>query len=196
MLLSKFHQVLDAIKAGKLNHIFLIGGCDGAEGSRRQGSNAFFSRLFYISRVSVRLLSRDNSPPDWGDHFPPLPPPPLMLLILLLTMNDNAIIRYYSKVSGMMSENSAILTLGCAKYRLLGQDFGMVPGTNLPRLLDMGQCNDAYGAVSINCRCLVVSSRSGIPMRQSVLGFVTHSHGIGLCDYGDGDVDPGGCCSC
>ena len=68
--------------------------------------------------------------------------------MMMLTMMP---IRYYNKVSGMMPKSSAILTLGCAKYRLLGQDFGTVPGTNLPRLLDMGQCNDAYGAVRIPC---------------------------------------------
>ena len=48
-----------------------------------------------------------------------------------------------------MPETSAILTLGCAKYRLLDQDFGTIPGTDLPRLMDMGQCNDSYGAVSL-----------------------------------------------
>jgi len=46
-----------------------------------------------------------------------------------------------------MPQSTAILTLGCAKFRLLGQDYGTVPGTELPRLMDMGQCNDAYGAV-------------------------------------------------
>lgn len=47
-----------------------------------------------------------------------------------------------------MPKTSAILTLGCAKYRLLGQDYGNIPGTDLPRLMDMGQCNDSYAAVS------------------------------------------------
>ena len=37
-----------------------------------------------------------------------------------------------------------ILTLGCGKFRIFDQDFGDVPGTQIPRLLDMGQCNDAY----------------------------------------------------
>lgn len=36
--------------------------------------------------------------------------------------------------------------MGCAKYRINHLDFGNLPGTNLPRLLDMGQCNDSYGA--------------------------------------------------
>lgn len=42
-----------------------------------------------------------------------------------------------------------VLTLGCGKFRIFDQDFGALPGTQLPRLLDMGQCNDAYGAVQV-----------------------------------------------
>lgn len=38
-------------------------------------------------------------------------------------------------------------TLGCGKFRLINQDFGTLAGTGLPRLLDMGQCNDAYSAL-------------------------------------------------
>eukprot|EP00976_Prorocentrum_cordatum_P060161 1175784-Prorocentrum_minimum.AAC.2 len=49
-----------------------------------------------------------------------------------------------------MPQTSAILTLGCAKYRLLGQDYGNIPNTEIPRLMDMGQCNDAYGAVQVD----------------------------------------------
>ena len=40
-----------------------------------------------------------------------------------------------------------ILTLACGKYRFNKLDFGTVAG--LPRLLDVGQCNDAYSAVRI-----------------------------------------------
>ena len=40
-----------------------------------------------------------------------------------------------------------ILTLACGKYRFNKIDFGTVAG--LPRLLDVGQCNDAYSAVRI-----------------------------------------------
>jgi hydroxylamine reductase len=40
-----------------------------------------------------------------------------------------------------------ILTLGCGKYRIRNHDYGTAAG--LPRLLDMGQCNDAYGAVQV-----------------------------------------------
>ena len=40
-----------------------------------------------------------------------------------------------------------VLTLGCGKYRFNTHDFGTVAG--LPRLLDIGQCNDAYSALVI-----------------------------------------------
>ena len=42
---------------------------------------------------------------------------------------------------------SVILTLGCGKYRIRNEELGTVAG--LPRILDVGQCNDAYGAVQV-----------------------------------------------
>ena len=46
-----------------------------------------------------------------------------------------------------LTKDSIILTLACGKYRFNDLDLGTVAG--LPRLLDMGQCNDAYGAVKV-----------------------------------------------
>ncbi|XXY43989.1 hypothetical protein WMF04_40090 [Sorangium sp. So ce260] len=43
--------------------------------------------------------------------------------------------------------DSFLLTLGCGKYRIRDRDHGTHPG--LPRLLDMGQCNVAYGAILV-----------------------------------------------
>ncbi|KAI8467520.1 MAG: hybrid-cluster protein [Monoraphidium minutum] len=83
--------VIDAVKTGKLEHVFLIGGCDGAEKSRS----------------------------------------------------------YYSQLGKSLPQSTMILTLGCAKYRINHLDFGNLPGTDLPRLLDMGQCNDSYGAIVV-----------------------------------------------
>jgi hydroxylamine reductase len=54
---------------------------------------------------------------------------------------------YYSKLAQAAPKESVIITLGCGKYRIRNLDFGTVAG--LPRLLDMGQCNDAYGAVQV-----------------------------------------------
>ena len=82
-------EIVDSVKAGKINHFFLIGGCDGA----RPGRN------------------------------------------------------YYTDFAKKVPEDCIILTLACGKYRFNKLDFGEVAG--LPRLLDVGQCNDAYSAVRI-----------------------------------------------
>lgn len=54
---------------------------------------------------------------------------------------------YYTKLAQQAPPESVILTLGCGKYRIRNHDYGTVAG--LPRFLDMGQCNDAYGAVQV-----------------------------------------------
>lgn len=87
--LSHAGEIIDAVKAGKISHFFLIGGCDGA----RAGRN------------------------------------------------------YYTEFAEQTHSDSVILTLACGKYRFNQKDFGTVAG--LPRLLDVGQCNDAYSAIQI-----------------------------------------------
>jgi len=54
---------------------------------------------------------------------------------------------YYTEFAKMVPDDCIILTLACGKYRFNKLDFGTVAG--LPRLLDIGQCNDAYSAVRI-----------------------------------------------
>jgi hydroxylamine reductase len=54
---------------------------------------------------------------------------------------------YFTQFADMTPQESIILTLGCGKFRIRDQDYGTVAG--LPRLLDMGQCNDAYGAIQV-----------------------------------------------
>ncbi len=54
---------------------------------------------------------------------------------------------YYTQLAEAAPNESVILTLGCGKYRIRNHDYGTVAG--LPRFLDMGQCNDAYGAVQV-----------------------------------------------
>lgn len=54
---------------------------------------------------------------------------------------------YYTKLAQGAPSESVILTLGCGKYRIRNHDYGTVAG--LPRFLDMGQCNDAFGAVQV-----------------------------------------------
>ncbi len=54
---------------------------------------------------------------------------------------------YYTKFAEAVPDDCVIMTLACGKYRFNKLDFGTVAG--LPRLLDIGQCNDAYSAVKI-----------------------------------------------
>ncbi|MBK5241904.1 hydroxylamine reductase [Clostridium sp.] len=54
---------------------------------------------------------------------------------------------YYTEFAQLVPKDCIILTLACGKYRFNKLEFGEVAG--LPRLLDVGQCNDAYSAVKI-----------------------------------------------
>lgn len=54
---------------------------------------------------------------------------------------------YYTEFAKLVPDDCVILTLACGKYRFNKLEFGEVAG--LPRLLDVGQCNDAYSAVRI-----------------------------------------------
>lgn len=87
--LEHAEEIIAAVKAGKIRHFFLIGGCDGA----RPGRN------------------------------------------------------YFTEFAKLVPQDCIILTLACGKYRFNKLDFGTVAG--LPRLLDVGQCNDAYSAIKI-----------------------------------------------
>ena len=82
-------KVIDAVKAGKIKHFFLIGGCDGAKPGRN----------------------------------------------------------YFTEFAQKVPNDCVILTLACGKYRFNKLDFGAIDG--IPRLLDCGQCNDAYSAIQI-----------------------------------------------
>lgn len=82
-------KVIGAVKAGKISHFFLVGGCDGA----RTGRN------------------------------------------------------YYTEFVKQTPKDSVILTLACGKYRFNDLDLGEIGG--LPRMMDMGQCNDAYSAIQV-----------------------------------------------
>ena len=54
---------------------------------------------------------------------------------------------YYTEFAKAVPEDCIIMTLACGKYRFNRLDFGEIEG--LPRLLDIGQCNDTYSAVKI-----------------------------------------------
>jgi len=88
-VMSVAGKVIDAVKAGKIRHFFLIGGCDGAKPGRN----------------------------------------------------------YFTEFAQKVPKDCVILTLACGKYRFNKLDFGDIGG--IPRLLDCGQCNDAYSAIQI-----------------------------------------------
>lgn len=88
-VLSVADKVIDLVKAGKIKHFFLVGGCDGAKPGRS----------------------------------------------------------YYSEFVEKTPKNTLILTLACGKFRFFDKELGDIDG--IPRLLDVGQCNDAYSAIQI-----------------------------------------------
>jgi hydroxylamine reductase len=54
---------------------------------------------------------------------------------------------YYTDFAEAVPDDCAILTLACGKFRFNKLEFGDIGG--IPRLLDMGQCNDAYSAIQV-----------------------------------------------
>jgi len=54
---------------------------------------------------------------------------------------------YYTEFVEKTPKNTMVLTLACGKFRFFDKDLGEIDG--IPRLLDVGQCNDAYSAVKI-----------------------------------------------
>ncbi|MGR6982222.1 hydroxylamine reductase [Testudinibacter sp. P27/CKL/0425] len=55
---------------------------------------------------------------------------------------------YYTEFARNVPEDCVVLTLGCGKYRFNKLEFGTLEG-GLPRLLDVGQCNDSYSAIML-----------------------------------------------
>jgi len=82
-------KVIDLVKAGKIKHFFLIGGCDGVKPDRN----------------------------------------------------------YYTEFAQKVPKDSVILTLACGKFKINHLEYGDIEG--IPRLLDIGQCNDSYSAIQI-----------------------------------------------
>ncbi|HRZ87075.1 MAG TPA: hydroxylamine reductase [bacterium] len=54
---------------------------------------------------------------------------------------------YYTELAEKVPQDCVILTVACGKYRFNNLDFGAIDG--IPRLIDLGQCNNAYSAVQI-----------------------------------------------
>lgn len=60
---------------------------------------------------------------------------------------------FYRQFVLSLPKDNIVLTLGCGKYRILGlkDQMGNLAGefSHIPRILDIGQCNDAYSAVKV-----------------------------------------------
>lgn len=56
---------------------------------------------------------------------------------------------YYTELVKNLPKTAVVLTLGCAKYRFNHLNLGTIGDTGIPRILDMGQCNDSYSAVQV-----------------------------------------------
>ena len=75
---------------------------------------------------------------------------------------------YYTEFVEKTPKDSLVLTLACGKFRFFDKDIGQIDGT--PRLLDIGQCNDAYSAIKI-----AENFRRDIQMRHKRLTVVLYS---------------------
>jgi hydroxylamine reductase len=74
---------------------------------------------------------------------------------------------YYAQLAEMVPKDCVILTVACGKYRFNKLDFGTIDG--IPRLIDVGQCNDAYSAIQI---ALALSKAFGCGVNDLPLSFV------------------------
>ena len=66
---------------------------------------------------------------------------------------------YFRELALAVPKDHIIITSSCGKFRFNDVDFGTVPGTDIPRYIDLGQCNDSNGAVHI---ALTVAQALGI----------------------------------
>lgn len=56
---------------------------------------------------------------------------------------------YYRELATSLPKDCVLLTTSCGKFRFNDVDYGTVPGTNIPRYIDLGQCNNSISAVKI-----------------------------------------------
>ncbi len=74
---------------------------------------------------------------------------------------------YYTEFAEKVPEDCIVLTLGCGKFRFFDKDLGDIGG--IPRLLDIGQCNDAYSAIQI---AVALSKAFGVGINDLPLSMV------------------------
>ncbi len=74
---------------------------------------------------------------------------------------------YYTRFVELVPKDCVILTLACGKFRFFDKDLGDIGG--IPRLLDVGQCNDAYSAIQI---ALALSKAFGVGVNELPLSLI------------------------
>jgi hydroxylamine reductase len=74
---------------------------------------------------------------------------------------------YYTEFVEKVPKDCMVLTLACGKFRFYDKDLGAIGG--IPRLLDMGQCNDAYSAVQV---ASALSSAFNVPVNELPLSLI------------------------
>ena len=74
---------------------------------------------------------------------------------------------YYTEFVKQTPADSIVLTLACGKYRFNDLDLGTIGG--LPRIMDMGQCNDAYGAIKV---AIALSKAFGCEVNELPLSMI------------------------
>lgn len=74
---------------------------------------------------------------------------------------------YYTHLAEQTPSDTIILTLACGKYRFNDLDLGTIGG--LPRIMDMGQCNDSYSAIKV---ALALSDAFGVGVNELPLSIV------------------------
>jgi hydroxylamine reductase len=76
---------------------------------------------------------------------------------------------YYRVMSENLPKDCVIITSSCGKFRFNDIDFGNIEGTDIPRYLDLGQCNDSNGAIEI---AKAVSTALDIPINDLPIAIV------------------------
>jgi hydroxylamine reductase len=74
---------------------------------------------------------------------------------------------YYTEFVEKVPKDCVVLTLACGKFRFFDKDLGSIDG--IPRLLDIGQCNDAYSAIQI---AIALSKAFGVGVNDLPLSMI------------------------
>jgi hydroxylamine reductase len=74
---------------------------------------------------------------------------------------------YYTEFVEKVPKDCVVLTLACGKFRFFDKNLGNIEG--IPRLLDIGQCNDAYSAIQI---AVALSKAFGVGVNELPLSMI------------------------